>query len=62
MQQEKRGRSKPRTPGTYQRVTLELPIDLWQYITQRTDNRTAWIKEAITEKRDREIGKESKNE
>ncbi len=56
--QEKRrpGRPKQRI-GPYQRITIEIPFLLWDYITARTDNLTQWLIDAAEEKKLRLVGK-----
>jgi hypothetical protein len=52
-QQEGGGRPLTRTKPVH-RITLEVSLDDWQYITKANSNRTQWINQAIQAKRERE--------
>lgn len=54
-EQQKHPGGRPAKRPPVQRVTLELPVDLWEYITSVSPaNRTKWLIDAANEKRERE--------
>lgn len=42
---------RPVERGAIKRVTLEIPADLWEYITSVSSNRTRWIVQVLQDKR-----------